>query len=157
MKEITENDLWRFITSYHDCFHELKPFMFWFHSNADIDIVKAKMNENPEFSSMLGHPLKQGNKYAVWDGKTVRLSEHPEILGQFVYPPTMTEKTKIFVYHRYLMQLDKESLQYCLDMSMKFPVVCLMNNYSLKDDRPCEELLSFIENNFEQYQILPII
>lgn len=155
MKEINENELWELITSYRDCFRELKPLMFWFHSNADIDIVKAKMNVNPEFSTMLGHPLKQGNEYAVWDGKTVKLSEHPEILGQFVYPPTMTEKTMIFVYHRYLKQLDKESLQYCLDIN-EFPVVCLMNNYSLKDDNPSEDLLSFLKNNFEQYQVLPI-
>ena len=62
---------------------------------------------------------------------------------------------KLFIYHKYIQQLDAEALQYCMDIVTigQYPVVCLMNDYSLKTGKPSEELLSFVSESFEQYNV----
>jgi hypothetical protein len=35
----------------------------------------------------------------------------------------------------------------------QYPVVCLMNDYSLKIDKPSEEVISFVETHFDQYDV----
>ena len=131
-----------------------EPMMLWFHSNKDLDWIKAQINEDFTFTTMQGHPLKQGHTNMVLNGKIVKISDHPELLEDFILP-SCSKKVKTFVYHRYLNQLEKDALQYCLDVVNigKYPVVCLVNDYSLDTDKPSEELLSFINNNFDQYDI----
>ena len=72
------------------------------------------------------------------------------------FPYSKREYTKLFIYHRYLNQLDRDALLYCLDMVNigKYPVICLINDYSLENDKPSEALLSFINEYFEQYDIV---
>lgn len=133
-----------------------KPLMFWFYSNPDLDKVKSLVNKNPDYATMQGHPFKQGNKYIGLDDKIDKLADHPEVLKQFVFPSTKTDKTKLFVYHRYVQQLDIEQLQYCIEVVNigKFPVICLMNDYSMQDEKPSKELMCFMNEKFNQYYVI---
>ena len=150
-----EKDLLELIATYCEGFQGRKPLMFWFHSNPDLDAVKAKINSDLSYVTIMGHPLKQGNKYMLLNGKEVKIADHPEVFEEFVLP-TDRDNVKAFVYHRYLMQLDKEQLQYCLDIVNigKYPVICLMNDYSIQDEKPSEELMSFINEHFDQYELV---
>lgn len=156
MKTLVLKDVRNVVISYCNIITKRKPIIFWFHSNSDLDQIKAEINANPAFATMQGHPFKQGHSKIIWEGEQVKLSEHPEILSQFVYPPTMTDKTRLFVYHRYKMQLDREQLDYCLDMVNvgNYPVICLMNNYAIKEEKPNEELLSLLDECYEQYDVI---
>ena len=156
MNHVKLNAVWEMIKSYCNNFQNQKPLIFWFNSNSDLDSIKSSINNNAIFATMQGHPFKQGNEYMILNGKQVRIIDHPEVFENFVMPSTYMEgKTKLFVYHRYMQQLDMEQLQYCLDVVNigNFPVICLMNDYSKVIDKPSEALMSFISNNFDQYSV----
>ncbi len=114
IKTLNEKELWEMIASYRDNFHGQKPLMFWFHSNQDLDCIKAQINQD------------------------------------------FSDKTKVFVYHRYVMQLEKEQLDYCLDVVQQghFPVICLMNDHSITTDKATDDLISFVNENFDNYDIV---
>lgn len=156
MKTISLSEIRSLINDYCENFKNRKPLMFWFHSNPDIDKVKHDLTEDREHvATMEGHPFKQGNRYMIKDGKTVPISMHPEVLDEFIFPATFKETTKMFVYHRYLQQLELKHLQYCMDMIKigGYPVVCLMNDYAKDDKNITDDSLQYIEQNFEQYDV----
>ena len=73
-----------------------------------------------------------------------------------IFPSSLKDTTKLFVYHEYIGQLNTEAMKYCLDVVNigKYPVVCLMNDYSLTLDKPSEELLAFVSEHFDQYDVI---
>ena len=144
------------ISQYCENHQGKKPMMLWFHSNPDVDGVRQVINNTPSYATFIGHPLKLGNEYMILNDEVVKIADHKELLNEFIFPSTYEiEKTKLFVYHRFLRQLDKEALQYCIDIVNigQYPVVCLMNDYSLEIDKPSEEVISFIETHFDQYDV----
>ncbi|MCM8872304.1 MAG: hypothetical protein NDJ65_03385 [Paludibacteraceae bacterium] len=159
MKEINLKDAMNKIAAFKGISPSNKPVIFWFHSNQDIDYVKKQINDTPAFATMEGHPLKGHEHMVLKNGEKeeiVKISDHPELLEKFIFPSSKREYTKLFIYHRYLNQLDRDALLYCLDMVNigKYPVICLINDYSLENDKPSEALLSFINEYFEQYDIV---
>ena len=155
MKSIKLNEVLTAISQYAENPQGKKPMIFWFHSNPDLDDIKQVINSTPSYSTFIGHPLKQGNQYMFLNGNTVKIANHPELVDAFVLPTTKNDSTKLFIYHKYIQQLDAEALQYCMDIVTigQYPVVCLMNDYSLKTGKPSEELLSFVSESFEQYNV----
>ena len=100
--------------------------------------------------------IKEANIIIDKNDEVVKIADHKELLDEFIFPSTYKiEATKLFVYHTYLGQLNKEALQYCMDIVNigQYPVVCLMNDYSLEIDKPSEEVISFVETHFDQYDV----
>ena len=156
MKTLKLTEVLDAISQYCENHQGKKPMMLWFHSNPDVDEVKRVINNTPSYATFIGHPLKLGNKYMILNDEVAKITDHKELLDEFIFPSTyQIEATKLFVYHTYLGQLNKEALQYCVDIVNigQYPVVCLMNDYSLKVDKPSEEVLSFVETHFDQYDV----
>lgn len=155
MKTLKLTEVLDMISQYCENHKGKNPMMLWFHSNSDLDAVKQIINNTPSYSTFIGHPLKLGHTSMVLNGETVKIAAHPELVEKFIFPTTKNDSTRLFVYHKYIQQLDAEALQYCVDIVNlgKYPVVCLMNDYSLQNDRPTEGLLSFMNEYFDQYEI----
>lgn len=156
MKTISYSEIRNLIDDYCKNFKNRKPLMFWFHSNPDIDKIKHDLTKDWEHvATMEGHPLKQGNRFMLQNGKEIRIAEHPEVFEEFIFPSSFKQTTKMFVYHRYFNQLELEQLQYCIDMVKTggYPVICLMNDYAKNEENISDDSLQFIEQMFEQYDV----
>ena len=156
MKALKLEEVLDAISQYCENHQGKKMMMLWFHSNPDVDGVRRVINNTPSYAKFSGHPLKLGNEYMILNDEVVKIADHKELLNEFIFPSTYEiEKTKLFVYHRFLRQLDKEAVQYCIDIFNigQYPVVCLMNDYSLEIDKPSEEVISLVETYFDQYDV----
>jgi hypothetical protein len=156
MKTIKLSEVMGTISLYTENHQDKKPMMFWFRSNPDIDGIIRQINDTPSYSKFRGHPLKLGNEYMILDGRTVKIADYPELVESFIFPSSLKDTTKLFVYHEYIGQLNTEAMKYCLDVVNigKYPVVCLMNDYSLTLDKPSVELLAFVSEHFDQYDVI---
>ena len=101
--------------------------------NSQLDDFKRWMWNNFKYSSIDGHPLKQGHEHFLHDGILEKISDHPEMLNEVFLPSTYTEETQLVIYHRYSEQFKASHLNYLVDFVNKYkiPTVCLMNKYEM--------------------------
>lgn len=125
-----------------------KPLMIWCVSSELLDNLKTLLSEDATIAIMQGHPLKQGHTRVIIEGEIEKISNHQELLDNIIYPSTYSPQTQMFLYHRYVMQMEEEQLMYCIQLQKdsSLPVVCLVNNYEN------ENIPQFVDEFFEQIE-----
>lgn len=113
--------------------------------NSQLDECKKWMWKKYKYSSISGHPLKQGHEHFINDGKVEKIADHPELLNEVFLPPSLTDDTQVVIYHRYTEQFEASHLRYVVDFAnkTKIPTVCLMNKYEM------DHCLDWNKENFD--------
>lgn len=106
-------------------------------SNSIVDDCRKWIDENYRKCHIMGHPFKQGNKYCIVNGKTEKITDHPELHNSVILPDGYNEQTQLFLYYRYESQLEKEHLEYVVALfnKLKLPCICLINDYSYEKQK----------------------
>ena len=125
-----------------------KPLMIWCASNELLDNLKSLLLEDVAIAIIQDHPLKQGHTSVIIERKVEKISDHQDLLEKTLYPSTYSPQTQMFLYHRYLMQMEEEQLRYCIELQrdLSKPVLCLVNDYE-KGNKP-----QFVDDSFLQIE-----
>lgn len=125
-----------------------KPLMIWCASNELLDNLKSLLLEDVAIAIIQDHPPKQGHTSVIIERKVEKISDHQDLLEKTLYPSTYSPQTQMFLYHRYLMQMEEEQLRYCIELQrdLSKPVLCLVNDYE-KENKP-----QFVDDSFLQIE-----
>ena len=148
MKQINKNNLLDIINAFIESPETNKrPMLIWFKSYDDIDTVRRLIRETRGCSEVSQHPLYGHSQFLDKEGKAQKIAEHPELSREFIYPGSLDEDTRFFLYHRYLEQLDFAHISYVLELAQKTdkPLVALVNDYSKEENQ------AFDASRFEEY------
>lgn len=125
-----------------------KPLMIWCASNELLDNLKSLLLEDVAIAIIQDHPPKQSHTSVIIERKVEKISDHQDLLEKTLYPSTYSPQTQMFLYHRYLMQMEEEQLRYCIELQrdLSKPVLCLVNDYE-KENKP-----QFVDDSFLQIE-----
>lgn len=128
-----------------------KPLMIVFPDNVTLDKVRNCLETLPGCARVYGHPLS-GHEQCIYKGKILSLKEHPEMWDLFgkADPESYREgETTFFLFHRYLLQFEAVSLDYCRSLSKRhhLPSIFLVNDYEY--DELDEALKLALSQDFE--------
>lgn len=110
-----------------------KPLMIVFPDNVTLDKVRNSLETLPGCARVYGHPLS-GHEQCIYKGKILSLKEHPEmwdLFGKADPESYRVGETTFFLYHRYTLQFEVMSLDYCRSLSKRhhLPSIFLVNDY----------------------------